>query len=370
MLKECYYQDQTNFDRVDYVYLHRFIDRMIQYRNAYKGSYDGKKRIEEIKNIDLNRVSYNTKLILLFCIKRHDAKELLLLPNLKELNDIEDREISQHKELEFFRGEESMSKLRVEDFLENIKKLNNEIKRLIQNGELPLDYVFEIRCIGGFAMAYYKLRDGGMTEDMDSLVEIHEKVKETIKAIARKEELPLDWINDTMLNFYTDSSRFEWVEVPWFLGRDARIKIYVCSKEELLRNKIRFAESYLNKVNYQDRDCEIDYLDSLALLHNLGIGTGVNPSFAKVKLEEMRIYQKYYPKMFAMILGEDYLEDEEYYLFKSMIRVEKKEESFEEFERIVDSNGLTLEDVRNYYSMYIDEFRYFKDEMMKRIPSK
>ena len=367
MLKECYYQDQSELDKLDYVHLHRFIDRMIQYRDTYKGSYDGRKRIEEIKNIDLNRVSYNTKLIFKYCIKKHNAEELLQLPNLKELNEVEDNAILEYNDIALLNGEESVNKLRVEDFLDNIKKLNASIKSLIVAGELPSDYMFEIRCIGGFAMAYYKLRDGGMTEDMDSLVEIDDKVKDAIKAIARKEELPLDWINDTMLNFYTDASMFEWVEVPWFLGRDSKIKIYVCSKEELLRNKIRFAESFLNKVNYQDRDCEIDYLDTLALLHNLGIGAGVNSSFAKVKLEEMRIYQKYYPKMFEVILGEDYKEDEEYYLFKSMVRVNKQEEPFEEFEKLIESNGLTLEDVRNYYSMYIEGFEGFKAEMMRRI---
>ena len=35
-----------------------------------------------------------------------------------------------------------------------IKKHNAE--------ELPSDYMFEIRCIDDFAMAYYKLRDGEM----------------------------------------------------------------------------------------------------------------------------------------------------------------------------------------------------------------
>lgn len=52
MLKECYYLDQSGFDNVDYVFLHRFIDRMIQYWDSYKGSYDGKRRIDEIKRID------------------------------------------------------------------------------------------------------------------------------------------------------------------------------------------------------------------------------------------------------------------------------------------------------------------------------
>ena len=53
MLKECYYFDQSQYDNVDYIYLHRFIDRMIQYRNSTKGSYDGQKRREEIKRLDL-----------------------------------------------------------------------------------------------------------------------------------------------------------------------------------------------------------------------------------------------------------------------------------------------------------------------------
>ena len=119
MLKECYYQDQSNYDKLDYVYLHRFIDRMIQYRNAYKGSYDGQKRIEEIKDIDLNKVSYNTKLIFKYCIKKHNAEELLRLPNLKELNEIECDNISQLKDMDFIRGEESISKpkLFTEQFL-------------------------------------------------------------------------------------------------------------------------------------------------------------------------------------------------------------------------------------------------------------
>ena len=85
MLKECYYMDQTDYMPVDYVYLHRFIDRMIQYRYSHKGSYDGKERIEEIRRIDLDRLTYNTKIILLYCINRHGALELLSLPNLQPL---------------------------------------------------------------------------------------------------------------------------------------------------------------------------------------------------------------------------------------------------------------------------------------------
>lgn len=104
-------------------------------------------------------------------------------------------------------------------------------------------------------------------------------------------------------------------------------------------------------------------MDAIALLDNLGIGIGVNPSFSKVKLEEMGIYQKYFPKMFDLILGED----EEYYIFKSMARVNKKEESFVEFAKLVDSSGMTLEDVARCYSMYIGEFGNFKEELMERL---
>ncbi|MBQ9277115.1 MAG: hypothetical protein IJ224_00625 [Lachnospiraceae bacterium] len=354
MLKECYYYEQTEYDNVDYIFLHRFLDRMIQYRNTNKGSYDGKNRIEEIKKIDLNKVTYNTKLILLYCIKKHNAVELLQLDNLKELNGIK------YRDIDFLeRGDKGM-KLSIDDFLENIKLLNEAIKNKIDNNELPEDYIFEIKCIGGFAMSYYRLRETGLTEDMDSLIEINEIVKSLIVKIATEKSLPLDWINDTMIHFYTDESKFEWIEIPWFLGKNSRIKIYVCSKTDLLRNKIRFAESYLMKIDNQDRDSEIDYKDTMAILKDFNIGIGTNHSYAKAKLEEMGIFRKDFPEMYKNILGNDYIDDEEYFLFKCINKVNKKEASLREFEELIDKIGYSKEEILNNYSMYLNEYPYFK----------
>ncbi len=349
MLKECYYADQRDFDNIDYVYLHRFIDRMIQYRDSCKGSYDGSERINEIKRIDLNRVSYNTKLIFLYCIHKHGADELLRLPNLKELNEIE------YKDIGFLEREDRM-KLRVDDFYNNIKELNEKIGELVKTGELPEDYVLTIKCIGGFAMSYWRLREGGMTEDMDSLVEINDTVKKAIAQIAAEHDLPHDWINDTMLHFYDNCDKYWWVEVPWFFGKQSRVKVYVCSKEDLLRNKIRFAEKYLEGVQNQDRDAEVDYRDTLSLLKDFGINMGTNPGYAKARLEMLKIYDKDYPRLFEAILGKDYEDDEDYMIFKMMVDVERGRKKYEDFKDLIQGLGYSVDDIKNFYSMYLNAF--------------
>ncbi len=89
MLKECYYFDQTEYDYKDYMFLCRYIDRMVQYRDSTKGSYDGEKRISEISRIDLSRLTDKTKIILSYYIHLHKAEELLKLKNLQGLSNIE-----------------------------------------------------------------------------------------------------------------------------------------------------------------------------------------------------------------------------------------------------------------------------------------
>lgn len=357
MLKECYYADQRDFDNIDYVYLHRFIDRMIQYRNSYKGSYDGKKRMDEIKRIDLDRVSYNTKLIFLYCIHKHGADELLQLPNLRGLGEIE------YKDIGFLeRGDQV--KLRVDDFYNNIKELNEKIGELVGKSELPEDYILTIKCIGGFAMSYWRLREGGMTEDMDSLIEINDTVKKAIVQIAVEHDLPHDWINDTMLHFYDDSDKYKWVEVPWFFGKRSRVRVYVCSKEDLLRNKIRFAEKYLEGVQNQDRDAEVDYKDTLSLLNDFGISMGTNPGYAKARLETLRVYVKDYPGIFESILGKDYEDDEDYLIFRMIADVDMGKKDYGEFKELIDRLGYSVSDIKSFYSMYLDSFVNFRIKML------
>ena len=88
MLKECYYLDQTDWRTEDYYTLHLFLMKMVENYNTTIGSYDGKKRIEEIKAMDLSRMSEESK-VLLYCIIQSTNKQFLLdLPNLSGLRKL------------------------------------------------------------------------------------------------------------------------------------------------------------------------------------------------------------------------------------------------------------------------------------------
>lgn len=358
MLKECYYKNQTNFNKNDYQNLYRFIDRMIQYRYYKKGSYNGKNRIEEIKNIRLDLLSYNTKIILKYCIEKHKAYELYHLENLYELNNIE------YKNIDFLKGD--YMKLKASDFFNNLKELNDKINELIQNKELPEDYIFNIKCIGGFAMSYLGIRSQGLTEDMDNLTEINYIVKRTIKTIAEKNSLPYDWVNDTMLHFYSED-QFHWQEVKWFFGRNAKIKVFVCSKEDLLKMKIKMAECYLNNQNFQDRDPEIDYYDTLDLLDNLNIGHGTNITLIEIKLANIGININNYPKMYEKIKENSLEEDlEDKYILNEINKVDKYNITFDYFKHDINKHfGYTLEDINDYYNFCFDYFPNFKKYFYK-----
>jgi hypothetical protein len=85
MLKECYYLDQTDWKTEDYYTLHMFLMKMVENYDTTVGSYDGRKRIEEIKSIDLSRMSEESK-VLLYCVIQNEGKQFLFdLPNLSSL---------------------------------------------------------------------------------------------------------------------------------------------------------------------------------------------------------------------------------------------------------------------------------------------
>lgn len=85
MLKECYYFDQADWKPEDYYTLHLFFMKMIENYDTTVGSYDGNKRIEEIKALDLSRMTEESK-VLLYCIIQSDNKQFLFdLPNLSAL---------------------------------------------------------------------------------------------------------------------------------------------------------------------------------------------------------------------------------------------------------------------------------------------
>lgn len=87
MLKECYYFDQTDWTTEDYYTLHLFLVKMVENYDTTIGSYDGKKRIEELKALDLSRMTEESK-VLLYCVINSENKQFLLdLPNLSALKE-------------------------------------------------------------------------------------------------------------------------------------------------------------------------------------------------------------------------------------------------------------------------------------------
>ncbi len=360
MLKECYYFDQKDYTRQDYLELARYFDRMIEYRDGCKGSYNGEKRIEEIRKIDTQRLSENTKMLLARCIRIHRAEQLFELPNLQELRELPTDNLS------FLEGKERM-KLRAEDFYRNLRLLNTAIQEAVEKGDLPKEYVFEIRCIGGFAMSYWNVREEGITEDMDSLQEIDDAVRKIIQRIAANEGLPVDWINDMMLWYYNPKD-FHWQPVDWFFGRNYRLRIFVCSKEDLLKNKMSMAESYLEGRNFQERNMERDYQDVLSLLRSLNIGFGTNPAMIQVKLANMGIAIKDYPKLYQEIITNGAAcEPEDFLLLGCINRVDQGKMSFEEFKTVLTTDfGYTLENIREYYGIYLSEFPHFRAWMEEK----
>ena len=71
-----YYIDQSGWTNNEFYCLHRYLHRMIFYY---------KKRMEEIENIDLNRTSIETKVLMYCIIKYYHYDFLMDLDNLLEL---------------------------------------------------------------------------------------------------------------------------------------------------------------------------------------------------------------------------------------------------------------------------------------------
>ena len=354
MLKECYYQDQTEYDEQDYIYLKRFIDRMIQHRYDTKGSYDGNKRIEEIKNLNLARTSSRTKLFLARSIREHGALELFDLNNLEELKGIRIEDYNKLNEREIH------MKLTVDMFRNNLKLLDEAIANGIKKGELPDNYVLEIRCIGGFAMSYYDLRDTGMTEDMDSLSEINDIVKQYIRQIAVSRELPFDWVNDLMIQLGYKQERYQWIPTNFYFGKRSHIRVYVCTKEDLLRNKIAFAELYLNGQSMQDdRNLEIDYMDTRALLRSFDIVDGGIPAFADARLACLGIKTDDYPNLKRELYKDLPDEEDDRIVFSRIYRVETGTATIDEFYEAINELGYSKEDIMQYYGVYLHDFPVF-----------
>lgn len=75
MEEKIYYVEQSDWQKQDYYYLHRYMHKMIYYY---------KKRMDEIRQLDLSKMSTETKTIL-YCIIKYYNYDFLMDGNLQEL---------------------------------------------------------------------------------------------------------------------------------------------------------------------------------------------------------------------------------------------------------------------------------------------
>jgi len=134
-----------------------------------------------------------------------------------------------------------------ECILENLKNLGEELKRQGLQGEILLT--------GGAAMCLvHSARD--MTKDIDALYEPKEIINRLVSQIAESENLPPDWLNDSVKGFVVENAPTE-----DFMTLDG-LKITVVSPEYLLAMKLMSAR-------YGEKDMD----DILFLMEKLEIAT-------------------------------------------------------------------------------------------------
>lgn len=74
---KLYYLSQVDWTKDDYYRLHRFLHRMFYYYEKY---------MDEIKKLELSRMSVETK-TMIYCIVKYYNNDFLLTDNLEELKD-------------------------------------------------------------------------------------------------------------------------------------------------------------------------------------------------------------------------------------------------------------------------------------------
>lgn len=357
------YEDQTNWNKDQLYSVYRYIYRMIDRRNTTYGSLNGSIRMNEIDSLDLSKMSKFTKICLFTAIKNHNADYLFEKENLKELQSIEplkypilinsdkfmpmDKFLYQYGIINGLRKDNVMANgfLSIVNFKNNLEELNKMIDKLIKDGKKDTNFVFEIKCIGGFAMLYHAIRDNGLTEDMDSLVKIDEQVKKCIKIISLKNNLPHDWINDEKNFTGMDQNDFTWELTDIKLSH---INVYVCSIENLLVTKIGLAENHFNgQEEYSERKYDIDYQDTILILKRIGIELGVsNPGYIIYRLKSIGIDINDYPNMRKILIYNDDPIDN--LIWGTILKCEDSNK-MQELEYVVQEMQMELPDLVNAY---------------------
>jgi len=136
-----------------------------------------------------------------------------------------------------------------ERIIRALKLLGKELVKESLSGEILLT--------GGAAMCLvHSARD--MTKDIDALYEPKSDINRLVKKIAEQEELPEDWLNDSVKGFVTENAPRE-----DFLALDG-LKITVVSPEYLLAMKLmsaRFGETDADDIRFLINKLQIKTVD-------------------------------------------------------------------------------------------------------------
>ena len=136
-----------------------------------------------------------------------------------------------------------------EDILNNLRLLGERLKAHGMDGEILLT--------GGAAMCLvHSARD--MTKDIDALYEPKELINQLVIEIANEQDLPADWLNDSVKGFVTPGA-----PVEDFMVFDG-LKVTTVSPEYLLAMKLmssRFGEKDAEDIRFLLRDLGITTMD-------------------------------------------------------------------------------------------------------------
>jgi len=156
-----------------------------------------------------------------------------------------------------------------------LKRLGEELKNEGLHGEILLT--------GGAAMCLvHSARD--MTKDVDALYEPKGEINRLVKKIAEQEDLPEDWLNDSVKGFVTENA-----PVNDFMVMDG-LKITVVTPEYLLSMKLmsaRYGETDAEDIRFLMDKLEINTADEA-----IDILTGFYPE-NRILPKTMYVIQEY-----------------------------------------------------------------------------
>ncbi len=155
--------------------------------------------------------------------------------------------------------------------------------------------MIEIRAIGGFAMLYNKLRDGGYTMDVDTATkDMSEDVHRLIREVAYEKGLDEDWINNDSYKLIEVTGVIDKLE--WIIDDSySNIRLYIANIQSLLLLKVR-------AIHFAGLVPRItDQIDVLDILSFLGIHT-----IDDVKKNSLtKDIEKKYPRCFEFLKKTD-----------------------------------------------------------------